>query len=101
MIGFNDRVYNLIKKIPKGRVSTYRIVAERLGTRAYRAVGQALRRNSYAPFVPCHRVVCSDGKLGGYSGKMNSSKKIRLLKKEGLLVKNNKIIDFERKLYRF
>ena len=58
-----------------------------------RAVGQALKRNPYAPKVPCHRVIKSDGTLGGYNGEMNSKKKIRLLKKEGVFFKDGKIVD--------
>ena len=83
---FAEKVYAVCKRIPRGKVSTYRDIAHALGTRAYRAVGQALRCNPYAPSVPCHRVVASDGSLGGFGGEMNSAKKIRLLRKEGVKV---------------
>ena len=98
-MNFYNKVYKLCKKVPKGRVTTYKILAERLGTKAYRAVGTAMRKNPYAPIVPCHRVVNSDGGIGGFSSGVK--KKIRMLKKEGVKVKNNKIVDFERVLYRF
>ena len=96
MKSFNQKVYDLLKKVPKGKVTTYKILAEALGTKAYRAVGQAMRCNPYAPKVPCHRVVKSDGSIGGFQGSINpnsreTKKKIRMLKKEGVEVKNNKI----------
>jgi len=102
-ISFADRVYKLCRKIPKGRISTYKLVGKKMGRRGqiYRAVGVALKKNPYAPKVPCHRVVASDGSLGGYSAKGGIKTKIKLLKKEGIQVKNNKIIDFEKKLFRF
>ncbi len=80
---FEQRVYDTISKIPKGEVVTYGQLAKKLKS-SPRAVGQALRRNPYAPQVPCHRVIKSDGTLGGYNGKMHSKKKIALLKKEGV-----------------
>lgn len=93
---FNEKVYALLKKVPKGKVTTYKALAEALGTKAYRAVGQAMRCNPYAPEVPCHRVVASDGKIGGFSGKWGPSskevkKKIRMLRGEGVKVKDGKI----------
>mgnify|MGYP002826473290 CR=1 FL=1 len=91
---FASRVYLEVNRIPRGRVSTYKVIAHRLGGKAYRAVGSALKKNPDAPATPCHRVVCSDGSLGGYCGEMNSSKKIRLLSKEGVRVVDGKIVDF-------
>jgi methylated-DNA-[protein]-cysteine S-methyltransferase len=70
----------------------------------YRAVGVALRMNPHAPVVPCHRVVASDGSIGGFHGHTTGpfiTKKIALLKDEGVLVKDSRIVDFEKKLYRF
>ena len=54
---FNEKVYNLCRKIPKGKITTYKIIAEALNTRAYRQVGKALRNNPRPLKVPCHRVV--------------------------------------------
>jgi methylated-DNA-[protein]-cysteine S-methyltransferase len=88
---FQDRVYCLVRKIPKGKVTTYREIAKKLRTRAYRAVGQALSRNPFAPQVPCHRVVNSDGSIGGYKGRPNSKEKARMLREEGIAVKGNKV----------
>lgn len=103
---FNQKIYNLLKRVPKGRVTTYKALAEKLGTKAYRAVGQAMRCNPYAPEVPCHRVVASDSSIGGFSGKWNPKskevkRKIRMLREEGVMVKNNKIVNFENKLIKF
>lgn len=67
MSGFSGKVYDIVKKIPRGRTLTYREVAERAGNpRAFRAVGNILHKN-YDPKIPCHRVVRSDGKTGGYN----------------------------------
>mgnify|MGYP001576300440 CR=1 FL=1 len=96
---FQDKVYNLLQKIPKGKVTTYKILAERIGIKAYRAVGLACAKNPYAPNIPCHRVVNSDGSLGGYSEGIE--RKITLLKQEGIKVKDDRIIDFYKVLFRF
>ena len=94
---FDERVWELCKEIPKGKVTTYKLLAIKLGTRAYRAVGQAMHRNPYWPTVPCHRVVGSDGSLTGFGWGLD--KKKELLEKEGIIVKNNKI-DLEKYLFR-
>ncbi|MAG48040.1 cysteine methyltransferase [archaeon] len=93
-MNFNQKVYNLCKKIPKGRVSTYKEIANKLKTKAYRAVGQALRNNPNAPIIPCHRVISSSGNIYGFKGKLKGTpikQKIELLKKEGIQINNNKI----------
>jgi O-6-methylguanine DNA methyltransferase len=78
---FENRVYNAVKKIPRGKVETYGWVAKKIGSpRAARAVGQALRKNPFAPVVPCHRVVAKNG-IGGYAWGLN--KKRALLRSEG------------------
>ena len=86
---FSDKVYDVTKKIPKGYVSTYGEIARALGCKAYRAVGNALKNNPYAPIVPCHRVISSDGSLGGFAS--GPKKKIKLLEKEGIEIKDNKL----------
>jgi methylated-DNA-[protein]-cysteine S-methyltransferase len=90
--------------IPRGRVTTYRLIAKKLETKAYRAVGNACRNNPYAPRVPCHRVVKSDGTIGGFAGKTSGrtvQNKVELLRKEGVQVKDGKIVDFEKVLFKF
>jgi len=96
---FQNSVYSLLRKIPSGRVTTYKSIAEKLGKKSYRAVGMACAKNPYAPYVPCHRVVKSDGSLGGYSGGL--SKKIALLRAEGVELMDTKIKYFERVVFRF
>lgn len=86
-----DKVYFYTSKIPKGKVSTYKLIAQKCGTKAYRVVGQILSRNPYAPTVPCHRVIRSDGHVGGFKGKKFDIEKVRLLKKEGVQVINKRI----------
>lgn len=82
MQSFKDRVYSVVKKIKEGETMTYKEVAERAGSpRAFRAVGNILNKN-YDPDIPCHRVIRSDGQVGGYN--RGSEKKKELLKKEGL-----------------
>jgi O-6-methylguanine DNA methyltransferase len=101
---FDARVWKLMEKIPEGKVTTYSLIAKKLNTKAYRAVGNACRKNPYAPKVPCHRVVRSDGTIGGFGGKTSGKtveEKIQLLRKENVDVKNGRIVDFERVLFRF
>jgi len=80
---FKNKVYEVVRKIPKGKVLTYKKVARLAGRpKAWRAVGNILARNKNSK-VPCHRVIKSDGKIGGYRG--GAQKKIALLKKEGAI----------------
>jgi methylated-DNA-[protein]-cysteine S-methyltransferase len=102
-MSFDEKVWELMKSIPRGRVTTYGLIARKLNTKAYRAVGNACRRNPYAPQVPCHRVVKSDGSIGGFGGKTSGKtvqKKIQLLRRENVDVKNGKIADFKKVLFR-
>ena len=81
---FQKMVWNEIKKIPKGKTITYKELAIKVGKpKAYRAVANACAKNPYAPRVPCHRVIRSDGSLGGYSAPGGIKIKRKLLKKEG------------------
>lgn len=82
---FQRRVLEETRKVPRGQVSTYAEIARRIGNpKAVRAVGQALRRNPVPIVVPCHRVVASNGTLGGYGGEMRSRRKVELLRLEGV-----------------
>jgi methylated-DNA-[protein]-cysteine S-methyltransferase len=90
-----------MRKIPRGEVTTYKILAQQLGTKAYRAVGTAVKNNPDAPIIPCHRVVKSDGSIGFYSGKGGIRTKIKLLEKEGIKIKGKRFVDFEKVLYKF
>ena len=82
---FQLRVWAYLRKIPRGSVKTYSEVAKAIGKpRAVRAVANAIGKNPYAPKIPCHRVIRSDGSLGGYSGKGGVKTKRFLLQKEGI-----------------
>ncbi len=84
---FQRKVLMTIQEIPYGQVSTYSEIAKRIEQpTAYRAAGQALRRNPMPIVIPCHRVVHSDGSLGGYGGTLCSERKITLLKLEGIIL---------------
>ena len=97
---FDQKVWALLKHIPKGRVTTYKILARRLNSPlGYRAVGNACHRNPNPITVPCHRVICNDGSLGGFAGGLK--KKKLLLQKEGILIRNNIICNLEKVLYGF
>ena len=85
---FQLKVWRYLKTIPKGKVKTYLDVAKSIGKpRAFRAVGNAVGKNPYPLKIPCHRVIRSDGSLGGYSGKGGISKKRQLLKSEKVFIK--------------
>ena len=79
------KVYNLLKKIPKGKVTTYKALASACNLHP-REVGRILSQNPYAPKVPCHRVVRADGRIGGYThkGRLNPERKLGMLMKEGV-----------------
>ena len=82
---FQVKVWKFLKKIPKGKVKTYKQVAIGIKRpKSARAVANACGKNPYAPQIPCHRVIRSDGGLGGYSGKGGVKTKKKLLKLEGL-----------------
>ena len=82
---FQLKVWDYLKKIPRGSVKTYSQVAKSIGKPfAARAVANAIGKNPHAPKIPCHRVIRSDGSLGGYSGKGGIKTKRLLLKKEGI-----------------
>lgn len=83
MTRFEEKVYKVVKNIPKGKVLTYKEVARLIGhPLAFRAVGNALNKNPFKE-MPCHRVIKSDGSIGGYA--KGTKNKIRLLKKEGAI----------------
>ena len=86
---FQKEVYKAILDIPRGEIRSYRWVAEKIGNlRASRAVGNALNSNPYSPEVPCHRVIRSDGSIGGYAGGI--SKKKAILRNEGISLEEMK-----------
>jgi methylated-DNA-[protein]-cysteine S-methyltransferase len=88
-MSFNQKVWALTSRVPPGKVTTYAAIARKLKTRAYRAVGNALNRNPYAPVVPCHRVVGSDGSLTGFAHGLEE--KARLLEREGVVITRGRV----------
>ncbi len=103
-MNFDEKVWKLMERIPRGNVTTYGQIARKLNTKAYRAVGNACRKNPYAPRVPCHRVVRSDGTIGGFGGKTSGKtveEKTQLLRKENVEVRDGRVVDFEKVLFRF
>lgn len=108
MTPFQKKVLHLAGKIPVGKVSTYKILAVQSGRKnASRAVGQALHNNPFpiykkdakGKYTPCHRVICSDGSLGGFNGGVTRKKK--LLQKEGIAFQGNRIADAKKFLFHF
>ena len=89
-MNFNQKVWALTARIPPGQVRTYASIARELGSKGYRAVGNALNRNPYAPAVPCHRVVGSTGDLTGFAGGIE--KKRELLAREGVALRNGRVV---------
>lgn len=112
MTPLQKQIYARLKTVPAGRVTTYKELARAVGSTAYRAIGQCMRNNPY-PYmscdipslrVPCHRVVASNGTIGGFMGKTAGAEieqKISMLKSEGVGVVDNRIQKFKTALYIF
>lgn len=83
---FQRKVYLALLDVPRGKTISYRELGERIGCRSAQAIGQALKRNPFAPDVPCHRVIASNGSIGGFHGMREGEmieKKRKLLEEEG------------------
>ena len=92
MKAFYEKVYTVVKRIPKGKVATYQDIAKLAGSPgASRAVGSAMRMNPNMRTIPCHRVVGSDGRMHGYSAGRGVITKIQMLKKEGVAFSGDKV----------
>ncbi len=99
-MSFSKKVLELTKQIPKGKITTYRQLAAAAGNeKASRAAGSALNKNKHPTIIPCHRVIKSTGEAGGYS--RGKEKKIALLKKEGILIKGETVINHKHYLHKF
>jgi methylated-DNA-[protein]-cysteine S-methyltransferase len=88
-MSFNEKVWAITARVPKGKVTTYADIARKLKSKGFRAVGGALNRNPYSPAVPCHRVVGSDGSLTGFA--MGLNKKAAMLQAEGVPMNGRKV----------
>jgi methylated-DNA-[protein]-cysteine S-methyltransferase len=93
---FQRLVYAAARKTPRGKVTTYKLLAEAIGCASSRAVGQALKRNPFAPAVPCHRVIRSDLTIGGFAGSTSGravGRKKALLREEGVRFEGDRLSD--------
>ncbi len=96
---FEQRCYELLKQIPKGKVTTYGEIARALDSRAWRAVGSAMAKNRQLFVIPCHRVVRSDGNIGQYA--LGADKKSELLQSEGVEINSGKVKDLGSYMHTF
>ena len=96
----STKVYRKLLQVPKGKVTTYGELAKAVGLKnGQRAIGMIMKKNPFPVIVPCHRVVKSDSKIGGYAyGEMV---KFKMLTKEGIKIKDGKIIDFDKEKFYF
>jgi methylated-DNA-[protein]-cysteine S-methyltransferase len=94
-----EKVYKKLLEVPKGRVTTYAELANAIGLEnGQRAIGRMMNKNPYPVIIPCHRVILSNGKIGGYAWGENV--KVKMLSKEGIKIKNGKILN-SNVIYRF
>ena len=95
-----EKLYHKLLQVPVGYVTTYGDLAKAINLKnGQRVVGQIMKKNPFPVIVPCHRVVKSDGIVGGYV--YGSERKKHMLSKEGLKISNNKILDFKKNLFHF
>lgn len=93
------KVYKKLLKVPKGKVTTYSELAKAVGLKnGQRVIGRIMNKNPFPVIVPCHRVILSSGKIGGYA--WGEKIKTNMLSKEGIKIKKGKILD-KNKIYRF
>ncbi len=99
-MNLDKKIYKKLLEVPEGKITTYGELAKAVGfTNGQRAIGRIMNKNPYPVIIPCHRVVKSDGKVGGYA--YGKEIKIKILKKEGIKIKDGKILDLENTIYRF
>ena len=99
-MNLEQKIYKKLLEVPKGQITTYGELAKAVGLKnGQRTVGKIMNKNPYPVIIPCHRVVMSTGKIGGYAYGENI--KTKLLNDEGIQIKNGKIMDLENKVYRF
>lgn len=86
-----DKVYKIVSEIPHGRVTTYGYIGKKIGTKAYRAIGQVLHNNPNWPEIPCHRVVMKDGSLASNYGFGGPQEQKKRLENERVKFQNGKV----------
>jgi methylated-DNA-[protein]-cysteine S-methyltransferase len=99
-LNLQQKIFKKLLEVPKGQITTYGELAKSVGLKnGQRAVGKIMNKNPYPVILPCHRVVMSTGKVGGYA--YGEHVKIKMLHDEGIEIENGKIIDLKNKIYRF
>ncbi len=99
-MNISKQVYKKLINVPKGKVTTYSELAKAVGLKnGQRAIGQIMKKNPFPVIIPCHRVVKSDGKIGGYA--YGSKVKTNMLTKEGIKIQDGKILEWNKKFYKF
>ena len=99
-MNIEHHVYKKLMNVPKGHVTTYGDLAKAVGLKnGQRIIGKIMNKNPYPVLVPCHRVVMSTGKIGGYA--YGEHVKMKMLSDEGIEITNGKIQSFDKKLFRF
>ena len=99
-MNLEQKIYKKLLEVPKVQITTYGELAKAVGLKnGQRVIGKIMNKNPYPVIVPCHRVVMSTGKIGGYA--YGEHIKIKLLNDEGIQIKNGKITDLENRIYRF
>jgi len=99
-LNLEQKVYKKLTEVPQGKVTTYVELAKAVGLKnGQRVIGQIMKKNPYPVIIPCHRVVKSDGKVGGYA--FGEDIKTNMLQKEGIKIHDGKILDWNKKYYRF
>ena len=96
----STRVYKKLLLVPKGKITTYGELSKAVGLKnGQRAIGMIMKKNLFPVIVPCHRVVKSDGKIGGYA--YGERVKSKMIANEGIKIKDGKIIDFDKERFYF
>ena len=99
-MNLQQKIYKKLLEVPKGQITTYGELAKAVGLKnGQRAVGRIMNKNPYPVIIPCHRVVMSTGKIGGYA--YGEHVKTKMLNDEGIKISNGKIVELENKIYRF
>jgi len=99
-LNLDEKVYKKLLQVPKWKITTYGELARAVGLQnGQRAIGKIMNKNPYPVIIPCHRVVRSNGTVGGYA--FGQDVKINMLTKEGIKIHNRKILDFGKIIYRF
>ncbi len=93
-------IYKKLLQVPRGKITTYGELSKTVGLKnGHRVVGRIMNKNPYPVIIPCHRVVNSNGQIGGYA--YGKDVKTNMLNKEGIEIQNGKILDFEKRIYKF